>query len=113
MEWTKTSELVAVIRDQFIHQPLEMTYTEWEDDDLDTDETITVLHGSLTEIEMIENRWKGYDLRLGFKTDGQPLGAEIWMDFPPDDEDTIAQMNEPNKLLLLANEATLTLKKEL
>ena len=111
MEWTKTTELTAVIKANFMDEKLEISYTQWEDDDLDADESVTQLTGSLVDIEISTNSFQGIDICFHIKTNDQQETIEILMDFPPDDEDIVAQLIRDTTLQIFGNESTLTFKK--
>ena len=113
MEWTKPSDLPALIKAKFMNEILDISYTEWENDDLDADESITNFSGLLVGIEVEENQFQGFDLTFQFELEDNQETIEIIMDFPPNDEDLVAQLNQDTTLNLFGNDSTLTLKKGL
>jgi len=96
-----------------MNEILDISYTEWENDDLDADESITNFSGLLVGIEVEENQFQGFDLTFQFELEDNQETIEIIMDFPPNDEDLVAQLNQDTTLNLFGNDSTLTLKKGL
>lgn len=113
MEWTKPTELPSLVENSFKDQRMRITYTQWEDDNLDADEALTTFTGSLQTIEVTKNQIQGFDVRFTFLSEGQEENIDILMDFPPDDEDVVAQMIDDTTLQILGNESTLEMKKGL
>jgi len=111
LELTKPSELLALINAKFMNKMLEISYTQWEDDDLDADESITNFSGTLVDIKIEDNRFQGVDMSLQFESEDHQESIEIIMDFPPDDEDIVAQLVLDTSLHIFGNESTLVLKK--
>lgn len=111
MDWTKPSSLPSFIKETFMNHMLQIGYTEWEDDDPNADESITHFTGLLLEIAIEDHSIQGFDLTLLFDSKDHGERMEITMDFPPDDEDVVAQLTDDTVLHLLGNEATLVLQK--
>ncbi|MEW9669053.1 hypothetical protein [Ammoniphilus sp. 3BR4] len=111
MEWTNPSGLPPMLLGEWANQPLKVTYTQWEDDDLEADEATTEWEAILVDCTVTENRLQGMDGGFTFQTPDGEESFEVMMDFPSDGEDVIA-VREGNLLKILGNEATLFLHKK-
>ena len=112
MEWTKPTELTAIIKANFMDEKLEISYTQWEDDDLEMlMKSVTQLTGSLVDIEISTNSFQGIDICFHIKTNDQQETIEILMDFPLMMRALIPQLIRDTTLQIFGNESTLTLEK--
>lgn len=108
MEWTNPSELPALLQEKFQDQQLQASFTQWEDDDSEADETITTFQGYLVECQISENAFKGLDGCFHFQSNQSDEIIEILMDFPDDGEDVVASQ-AGNTITLYGNESTLVI----
>ncbi|WP_134699165.1 hypothetical protein [Ammoniphilus sp. YIM 78166] len=110
MEWTKPSELPAKLQAEWTGALLKVKYTQWEDEDLDADESQTEFEAILLRSSMSKNDVQGLDGSFTFQSPNDEETMEILMDFPMDGEDVVA-LFEGNHLTLFGNEATLVMQK--
>lgn len=108
MEWMNPSELPAILQEKCRDKLLEASFTQWEDDDSDADETITTFKGYLLECMIAENAFHGLDGCFYFQSEQSDEITEILMDFPADGEDVIASL-DGDKITLYGNESTLAI----
>ncbi|RXT08062.1 hypothetical protein [Ammoniphilus sp. CFH 90114] len=111
MEWTNPSQLPSIMQKEWTNQTVRVTYTQWEDEDLEADEVMSEWDAQLISCTVSDNRNHELDGVFEFRTgDGEEI-IEIVMDFPPDGEDVIAVQEGPI-LRIFGNEATLYLQKK-
>lgn len=108
MEWTNPSELPALLEEKCENKLLEVSFTQWEDDDSDADETVTTFKGYLVECQISENAFNGLDGCFHFQSEQSNDITEVLMDFPPDGEDVIASFHG-DTITLYGNESTLAI----
>ncbi len=110
MEWTKPSQLPAKLQAEWTGTLLKVKYTQWEDEDLEADESQTEFEAILLESSMTQNGIQGLDGSFTFQSPNEEEAMEILMDFPMDGEDVVAVF-DGNQLTLFGNEATLVMQK--
>ncbi len=108
MEWMNPSELPALLQEKCQNKLLQACFTQWEDDDTDADETITLFDGYLMEGKVSENAFNGLDGCFHFQSKQSDEITEILMDFPTDGEDVVAALSG-NTITLYGNESTLVI----
>lgn len=111
MEWTNPSALPSLLLGEWANQALKVTYTQWEDDDLEADEATSEWEAILVDCTATENRSQGIDGVFTFQTRDGEESFEVIMDFPADGEDVIA-VQEGSLLKIWGNESTLFLHKK-
>lgn len=111
MEITKPNHIPELLREQFKDQKITVTFTQWESDDLEEDETVTQFVGTLLETAMKENQFSGLDGAFHFAVEDQEDIVEILMDFPLDDIDVVATLDQ-NMIHIYGNESELLLQKK-
>jgi hypothetical protein len=111
MEVRKANQIPELLRERLHDQKLKATFTQWEDEDLEADETTTTFVGTLMETAVSENQFSGLDAAFHFQTTEEEEIIEILMDFPMDDEDVVAEMGETS-FRIFGNESMLLLEKQ-
>ncbi|HJV45296.1 MAG TPA: hypothetical protein VJ824_06180 [Bacillota bacterium] len=111
MEITKPNLIPELLREQFKDQKIKVTFTQWESDDLEDDETVTQFVGTLLETAIHDNQFSGLDGAFHFSVEGEEDVIEILMDFPPDDEDVIATLDQ-EMIHIYGNESELLIQKK-
>lgn len=110
MEWTNPSQLPAKLNAEWTRTVLKIKYTQWEDEDLEADESQTEFEAILLESSMSKNTVQGMDGSFSFQSPDQEETLEILMEFPLDGEDVVAVF-DGHQVTLFGNEATLVMQK--
>ncbi len=92
--------------DQFLRQPLTVTFTQWDSDYADEEEVIDFT-AALKEFKLTDNEFGEKDLLLMFQAEEEEM--EILMEVPAVEEDL--GVWEENELRIFGTESELIVKK--
>lgn len=105
MEIHSHEELLKLLQEQFIEQEATVTFTQWDNDGEDEEETI--FHGSLQSVRLDDNEFGEKDLLLIFQSNQDEV--EILMEMPKEEADLASA--EQGSVRIFGTEAELVLQR--
>lgn len=106
MEIQNHAALLEILEKTYVNQPVEITYTDWEDEEQE-DEEVTTFRGTLLEVKLEDNEFEEKDLTLRFQEDEGEV--EILMEIPANEQDL--GVIEEQLVRIFGTEAELVLAK--
>jgi len=98
-------ELLKLLQEQYMKQEATITFTQWDNDGEDEEET--TFHGTLQSVRLDDNEFGEKDLLLRFQSDQDEV--EILMELPKEEADLASV--EQGSVRIFGTEAELVLQR--